>query len=173
MPRSVELCVGDCILSFWPGGAAWLRSLVGVGWRTTCVLKSRFRADSRIPGARCDRACLRGISGEGSVAISVAYSPRSTTRAARQSPVRGSEDTTCTALETGRIELYLKNVAAPSMAAREGTNMEFWTSYEHMYRLMLEMADALTFTLPHPLHTLYLCASRIAWRLLGGLAVRW
>ena len=27
---------------------------------------------------------------------------------------------------------------------------------------MLEMADALTFTLPHPLHTLYLCASRIA-----------
>lgn len=43
-----------------------------------------------------------------------------------------------------------------------------------MYRLTLEIADALTFTPPHPMRTLYLCASRIAWRLLvlGGLAVR-
>jgi hypothetical protein len=54
-----------------------------------------------------------------------------------------------------------------------GMKEPIWTSYGHMYRLMLEMADALTFTLPHPLHTLYLCASRIARRLLGGLAVRW
>ena len=67
----------------------------------------------------------------------------------------------------------MKNRGPASIRRHEGTNMELWTSYEHMYRLMLKMADALTFTLPHPLHTLYLCASRIAWRLLGGLAVRW
>ena len=99
VPRSVELCVGGCVLSFWPGGAAWLRSLVGVGWRTICVLKSRFRADT---WRAVDRAVLeRNL--RGGLRRHIRRVQSGPPRAARQSPVPGSGVRGHMHLETGSI----------------------------------------------------------------------